>query len=310
MRKACLEQVYQLAKKDERVVFIGSDLGAGTLSHFQEEMPKRFFMEGIAEAHTVGMACGMAHEGKVVYVNTIQSFLTRRCYEQLLLDACMHNLNVRFIGNGGGLVYAPLGPTHWATEDISILRVIPNLTVLSPADAEEMNRIMPHTLNHQGPIFIRLAKGYDPIVTKAPLSGNSFEIGKAYSYREGKDVLLIGCGVMLGIMKQAGELLAEAGIEASILHLPTIKPLDNEAIISRARETRAIITVEENTILGGLGSAVTEILAEACLPNPLRMKRIGLPDSFSENYGSQLEHFAHNGLTAENIVEQTRKLLK
>ncbi|WP_421899998.1 transketolase family protein [Maridesulfovibrio sp.] len=304
MRKACLEQVYQLAKKDKRVVFMGSDLGAGTLSHFQEEMPERFFMEGIAEAHTVGMACGMAHEGKVVYVNTIQSFLTRRCYEQLLLDACMHNLNVRFIGNGGGLVYAPLGPTHWATEDLSILRTIPNLTVLAPADAEEMNRLMPQTLDHKGPIFIRLAKGYDPIVTKE----TSFEIGKAYPYSEGRDVLLIGCGVMLGTMKQAEKLLAESGIEASLLHLPTIKPLDSETIISRARKTRAIITLEENTILGGLGSAVAEILAEACLPNPLRMKRIGLPDSFSENYGSQLEHFAHNGLTAENIVKEAQKL--
>lgn len=305
MRKACLEQVYQLAKKDERVVFVGSDLGAGTLANFQEEMPERFFMEGIAEAHAVSMGCGLAHEGKVVYINTIQSFLTRRCYEQILLDGCLHNLNVRFIGNGGGLVYAPLGPTHWATEDISILRVLPNLTILSPADAEEMDRLMPLTLNHQGPIFIRLGKGYDPIVTE----DKSFEIGKAYSYREGQDVLLIGCGVMLGIMKQAEKLLAEIGIEASILHLPTIKPLDNEAIISRAQRTRAVITIEENTILGGLGSAVAEILAEACLPNPLRMKRIGLPDSFSENYGSQLQHFAHNGLTAENIVIEARKLL-
>ncbi|WP_319776844.1 transketolase C-terminal domain-containing protein [Maridesulfovibrio sp.] len=305
MRKACLEQVYQLAARDERVVFMGSDLGAGTLAHFQKEMPERFFMEGIAEAHTVGMACGMAHEGKIVYVNTIQSFLTRRCYEQLLLDACMHNLNVRFIGNGGGLVYAPLGPTHWATEDISILRVIPNLTVLCPADADEMNRLMPQTLKHQGPIFIRLAKGYDPIVTDE----KTFEIGKAYPYREGRDLLLIGCGVMLGIMKQAGELLTKAGIEASILHLPTVKPLDTEAIISRARQTRAVITVEENTILGGLGSAVAEILAEAALPNPLRMKRIGLADSFSENYGSQLEHFAHNGLTAENIVKEAHRLI-
>ncbi|WP_419781016.1 transketolase family protein [Maridesulfovibrio sp.] len=306
MRKACLEQVYQLAKKDDRVVFVGSDLGAGTLSHFREEIPDRFFMEGIAEANTVGMACGMAHEGKVVYVNTIQSFLTRRCYEQVLLDACMHNLNVRFIGNGGGLVYAPLGPTHWATEDISILRVIPNLTVLCPADAEEMNRLMPQTLDHQGPIFIRLAKGYDPIVTQE----TTFEFGKAYSYGEGEDVLLIGCGVMLGIMKDGADLLAESGIKAGILHLPTIKPLDSEAIISRARKARAVITLEENTILGGLGSAVSEILAEACLPNPLRLKRLGLADNFSTNYGSQLEHFAHNGLTAENIAKETRKLLK
>ncbi|NDV22214.1 transketolase family protein [Desulfovibrio sp. JC022] len=305
MRKACLEQIYLLAKKDKRVVFVGSDLGAGTLEHFQEEMPERFFMEGIAEGHVVGMACGLAREGKVVYVNTIQSFLTRRCYEQLVLDACLHNLNVRFIGNGGGLVYAPLGPTHWATEDISILRVIPNMTVLAPADAKEMERLMPHTLEHQGPLFIRLAKGYDPIVTEE----TSFEIGKAYQYREGNDVLILGCGVALGVIKEAGKLLAENGIESSILHLPTVKPLDSEAIIGKARKASCVITVEEHSVLGGLGGAVAEILVEACLPNPLRMKRVGLADSFSENYGTQLQHMNQNGLTAENILIEARKLL-
>ncbi|OEU66063.1 MAG: transketolase [Desulfovibrio sp. S3730MH75] len=306
MRKACLEQVYELAKKDERVVFIGSDLGAGTLCQYQKEMPGRFLMEGIAEGHTVGMACGLAHEGKIVYVNTIQSFLTRRCYEQIILDACLHNYNVRFIGNGGGMVYAPLGPTHWATEDISILRVIPNMTVLCPADAEEMVRIMPQTLEHQGPIFIRLAKGYDPIVTRE----DSFEIGKAYSYREGNDVLIVGCGVTLGIMRKAGDLLSGQGIESSILHIPTVKPLDAEAIISRARDASCVICVEENTVLGGLGGAVAEILAEACLEKPLRFKRIGLPDSFSSNYGSQLEHFDCAGITPENILAVAKDLLK
>ncbi|WP_320172152.1 transketolase C-terminal domain-containing protein [Maridesulfovibrio sp.] len=305
MRKACLEQVYELAKKDERVVFIGSDLGAGTLCHFQEEMPDRFFMEGIAEAHAVGMASGMAHEGKIVYVNTIQSFLTRRCYEQIVLDACLHNLNVRFIGNGGGMVYAPLGPTHWATEDISILRVIPNLTVVSPADAEEMVRFMPETLNHQGPIFIRLAKGYDPVVT----GEKSFEIGRAYSYREGDDALILGCGITLVSMKKAGEILAAEGVEASVLHVPTVKPLDADAILERARKASCVVCVEENTVLGGLGGAVAEILAEACLDRPLRFKRIGLPDSFSCNYGTQLEHMAAAGITPENIAATVKELL-
>ena len=306
MRKACLEQVYKLAKKDERVVFIGSDLGAGTLCQFHEEMPERFFMEGIAEAHAVGMASGMAHEGKIVYVNTIQSFLTRRCYEQILLDACLHNLNVRFIGNGGGMVYAPLGPTHWATEDLSILRVIPNLTVVSVADAEEMVRFMPQTLEHKGPIFIRLAKGYDPIVTKE----EPFEIGKAYSYREGNDVLIIGCGITLGSMKKAGEILEGHGIEATVLHVPTVKPLDCETIISMARKVSCVVCVEENTILGGLGGSVAEVLAEAELDKPLRFKRIGLPDSFSFNYGSQLEHMAAAGITAENIAHVAKELIK
>ncbi|SMF30380.1 transketolase family protein [Desulfovibrio gilichinskyi] len=305
MRKACLEQVYELAKKDERVVFIGSDLGAGTLINFQKEMPDRFFMEAIAEAHVVGMASGLAHEGKIVYVNTIQSFLTRRCYEQIVLDACLHNLNVRFIGNGGGMVYAPLGPTHWATEDLSILRCIPNMTVLCPADAEEMVRLMPETLNHQGPLFIRLAKGYDPIVTEE----KSFEIGKAYSYSEGNDALILGCGITLGAMREAGDLLEREGLKASILHIPTVKPLDSDAIILRARKSSCVVCIEENTVLGGLGGAVAEILAEACLDKPLKFKRIGLPDSFSSHYGAQLEHLAAAGITSVNIAAVVKELI-
>ncbi len=306
MRKMCLEQVYELAKKDERVVFVGSDLGAGTLAEFRAEIPERFFMEGIAEGHTVGMASGLAHEGKIVYVNTIQSFLTRRCYEQIVLDACLHNLNVRFIGNGGGMVYAPLGPTHWATEDISILRCIPNMTVLCPADAEEMKRLVPQTLHHKGPVFIRLAKGYDPIVTR----DEPFEIGKAYSYRQGNDVLLLGCGIMLEVMQKSAELLASQGIEASILHYPTVKPFDQEALLESASKVSCVVSLEENTILGGFGGAVAELLAEARFDKPLRFKRLGLADRFSENYGTQLEHLAWAGLEPDNVVSVVHGLLK
>ncbi len=305
MRKVCLNQVYELAKKDERVVFIGSDLAPGTLTQFKEEIPERFFMEGIAEGHAVGMACGMAAEGKIVYVNTIHTFLTRRSYEQIVLDACLHNLNVRFIGNGAGLVFAPLGPTHWSLEDLATLRCIPNMTILCPADEEEMARMVPETLSHEGPLFIRLAKGRDPVVTKE----KTFEIGKAYSYREGSDVLLIGCGIMLGLMQKAAGLLEKQGIEASILHIPTVKPLDVKAIVSRAAEVSAVVTVEEHSVLGGLGGAVAEVLAEACLEKPLKFKRIGLPDSFSTHYGSQLEHFEYEGLTPENIAKVSRELL-
>ena len=165
MRQMCLNMVYDLAKEDDRVFFIGSELGVGTLDRFKEEMPDRFFMEGVTEANMIGMATGLALEGKITYVNTIATFLTRRCFEQIVLDACLHEANVRLIGNGGGLVYAPLGPTHMAIEDIAILRSIPNMTIVAPADADEMARLMPLTLDHKGPMYIRLAKGYDPIVT-------------------------------------------------------------------------------------------------------------------------------------------------
>ena len=165
MRQGCLNMVHELAKRDERVFYIGSDLGEGTLDSMKEEFPDRFFMEGISEANLIGMAAGLAMEGKIVYVNTIATFLTRRCFEQLVVDLGMHNANVRLIANGGGLVYAPLGPTHEAFDDMAILRAIPNMAIVACADADEMNRLMPQTLDHQGPIYIRLGKGYDPIVT-------------------------------------------------------------------------------------------------------------------------------------------------
>jgi len=187
MRETCLDQVYELAKRDERIFFIGSDLGVNTLDNFKKEMPERFIMEGISEQHVIGMASGLALEGKIVYVNTISTFITRRCFEQVAVDACLHNLNVRLIGNGGGLVYAPLGPTHLAIEDISIMRALPNMTVVAPADADEMRRLVPQTVDHAGPIYIRLAKGYDPIVTNDDVP---FHIGKALPMRDGGDAIV------------------------------------------------------------------------------------------------------------------------
>ena len=159
MRETCLDQVYELAKQDERIFFIGSDLGVNTLDKFKKEIPGRFFMEGISEQHVVGMASGLALEGKIVYVNTISTFITRRCFEQVAVDVCLHNLNVRLIGNGGGLGYAPLGPTHLEMEDVSIMRAVPNMGGVAPADADEMRRLMPQTVDYPGPIYIRLAKG-------------------------------------------------------------------------------------------------------------------------------------------------------
>ena len=299
MRKMCLEQVYQLALKDERIFFIGSDLGVGTLKEFQEDMPRRFFMEGVSEAHVVGMASGLALEGKIVYVNTISTFLTRRCFEQIVLDVCLHNLPVRLIGNGGGLVYAPLGPTHLAIEDIGILRAVPNMTIVAPADAEEMKRLMPLTVDYPGPLYIRLAKGYDPVVTREDVP---FVIGKAVRMREGADALLITTGITLKLALEAARDLAEKGIEATILHMPTIKPLDKEAILQQAARVPVIVTIEEHSVIGGLGSAVAEVIAEARFAAPKYFKRLGIPDVFSDRYGSQALLLDYYGITAKSIA--------
>lgn len=301
MRRLCLDMVYELAKQDDRVVFIGSDLGFGTLKQFKEEIPERFFMEGISEANVVGMAAGLAMEGNIVYVNTIATFLTRRCFEQIAMDLCLHNANVRLIGNGGGLVYAPLGPTHEAIEDIAILRALPGMTIVAPADREEMRRFMPQTVDQQGPIYIRLGKGNEPVVSSDEIP---FLIGKAIKMREGSDALLVTTGVMLHIVLEAAELLSNQGIETTVLHLPTIKPLDHKAILEHAGKVPIIVSVEEHSIIGGLGSAVAEIIAEAGFSEPKKFKRVGIPDEFAHKYGSQADLQAYFGLTANNIVKE------
>jgi len=295
-----------MAKVDERIFFIGSDLGFETLKEFREEIPDRFIMEGVNEAHAVGMAAGLAMEGKIVYINTIATFLTRRCFEQVVLDLCMHNVNVRLIGNGGGVVYAPLGSTHLAIEDIAIMRALPNMTIVAPADADEMRRLMPLTIDYPGPVYIRLAKGYDPIVTDYD---TQFEIGKGILMRSGEDALVITTGISLRLALTAADKLSQAGIEIAVLHLPTIKPLDIESILDLTEPAKAVVSVEEHTVIGGLGSAVAEVLAEAGFAAPKRFKRIGLPDVFPDDYGSQDSLMARYNITSEEIIATVKELL-
>jgi transketolase len=307
MRKTCLDMVYALARQDERVFFVGSDLGVGTLKQFKTEMPERFLMEGVCEAAVVGLSAGLALEGKVVYVNTIATFLTRRCYEQVVLDLCLHKANVRLIGNGGGVVYAPLGPTHEAIEDIAIFRAIPRMTIVAPADAEEMKRLMPETLNYPGPIYIRLGKGGDPVVSDP---NQPFKIGKAFPMRQGKDALIVSTGIMLKACLDAAELLRNGGINAAVLHTPTIKPFDEKTFLELAGPAPVIVAVEEHTVIGGLGSAVAEIIAEGDFDQPKRFRRLGLPDVFPDQYGSQASLLKRYDLTAEKIAETVQSLRK
>ena len=305
MRKTCLNMVYELAKHDRRIFFVGSDLGVGTLQQFKEEMPDRFFMEGVSEASIVGMAAGLALDGKIVYINTIATFLTRRCFEQIVLDLCVHNVRVRLIGSGGGMVYAPLGPTHEATDDIAILRAIPGMTIVAPADADEMRRLMPLTVEHPGPLYIRLGKGGDPIVTNDRLP---FAIGRAYAMREGGDALIVTTGITLKTGLDAAELLAAQGLRAALVHVPTVKPLDSETLLHYCAGAPVIVTVEEHTIVGGLGSAVAELLAEAGFASPKRFRRVGIPDVFPDQYGSQASLMQRYDITAENVCSVIRQL--
>lgn len=307
MRKRCIDLVYELAKKDERVVYIGSDLSPGLLSDMQREFPDRYFMEGISEANVIGMAAGLALRGYIPYVNTIATFITRRCYEQVALDACLHKLPIRLIANGGGLVYAPLGPTHLAIEDIAIMRALPNMSVFCASDAEEMQRMMLSTLDHPDPIYIRLAKGGDKVVSKPELG---FTFGKAILLKDTptkQPVLIISTGIGTTQSIAAAELLEAQGIPVRVLHLHTVKPVDQEAILHYAAQSCLVATAEEHVLAGGLGSLVAEIFADVDF-RQVPLLRFGIPDSFAKHYGSQDDLMRTYGLMGDQIAAriQTR----
>jgi transketolase len=305
MRKVCVNCVYELAKKDKRVVFIGSDIGAGTLDNFKKEMPDRFFMEGVSEGNIIGLAAGLAKEGFIVYVNTIATFITRRCFEQNVLDLGLHNLPVRLLGSGGGLVYAPLGPTHLAIDDLAIMRTIPNMTIVAPADATEMERLMMQTVDYPGPMYIRIAKGNDPIVTP---NNEKFKIGTAIPIKKGKDVLIITTGITLKLALDAAEILKHKKIDAAILHLPTIKPLDLITIKKWIKDIPFIVSVEEHSTVGGLGSIISEIIAVTGFSKPKRFVPIALPNKFPKGYGSQTSMMERCGISTNRIILEVKKL--
>lgn len=298
MRQTAINMVHELAKRDPRVVFLGSDLGPGILEPMRQEFPERWFMEGVSEANFVGMSAGLAMEGFIPYLNTIAPFFTRRAFEQIAVDLCLHNLPVRLLSSGGGLVYAPLGPTHLAIEDMAAMRTLPNMTVVAVCDAEEMRRLMNQSLDWPGPMYIRLAKGGDPVVSDPKLP---FQIGKAILVREPGTVLFVTTGVMLGQAMQAADLLAEKGVRCGILHMHTVKPFDAEALADCAAGVRLVVSVEEHIRSGGLGSAVLETLSDAGLATPVL--RLGIPDAFPHEYGSQDTMFDTYGLKGPQIAE-------
>jgi transketolase len=302
MRATCQNMVYELAKQDGRIIFIGSDLSPGLLSGMKRDMPDRYFMEGVTEANVIGMAAGLAMEGYVPYVNTIATFITRRCYEQVAVDLCLHRLPVRLIGNGGGLVYAPLGPTHLAIDDIAIMRALPNMTVVAVCDAQEMKRFMRESADWPLPIYIRLAKGGDPVVSR---DEHGFRIGKAIVMRRAnspRPVVLMATGVMTTNCLAAADRLAEIGVDVSVIHFHTVKPLDEATVLDHASGARAVVTVEEGTMIGGFGSAVTDLLVSKTANDLPKVIRLGLPDEFPHHYGGQNDLWEHYGLLPHQIA--------
>ena len=306
MRQTCLKTIYEISKKDKKILFVGSDLGPGVMENFKKKFPDRFFMEGVAEQSIIGMAAGLAMEGFKPYVNTIATFLTRRCYEQVFVDLCLHKLPVRLVANGGGLVYAPLGPTHQSIEDISILRTIPNMSIISPCDSVEMKKLIIDTKNLKGPLYIRIAKGNDTIITH---SKEKIKFGKSITKIVPRKFLILSTGVMTQIAIKAAEKINKRHGKnfCGVLHFATIKPLDLHFIKKWFPIVKKIITIEENVLAGGFGSLILEETNKLFPKIGGKIQRIGLEDEFIKHYGTQEELLLKYKLNEENIIKKLFK---
>lgn len=285
MRAAFIQALLESAEQDERVSLVVGDLGFGVVEPFAKRFPARFVNAGVAEQNMTGIAAGMALCGKVVFTYSIANFPTLRCVEQIRNDICYHKANVKIVSVGGGFGYGALGMSHHATEDLAILRALPHMIVVAPGDPREAEAATRAVAQHPGPCYLRLGKSGEPTVHSGQID---FALGRAITVREGGDLCLIVSGGLLDNAVRAADQLGQEGLQARVLSMHTLKPLDQEAVLRAARETRAIITIEEHSLIGGLGSAVAEVLAESDEPK-VPFKRLGVPSEFAPRAGSQ-EH--------------------
>jgi transketolase len=266
----------ELVTRDPRVYALSADMGSRIIASFMQARPDRFLNFGIAEQGMVGAAAGLALSGLIPFVTTISVFLSMRALEQVRTDIAYPGLNVKIVATGGGLSYGALGPTHQGLEDLSLMRAIANLVVMAPADAAETRSALKAAAAHAGPVYIRLGRGPVPVIHVEDEVAD-FQIGRAIELHQGNDVTLLATGTLLGAALQAAEELARRGIEARVLSVPTVKPLDEAAVLRAATETRGLVTIEDNRLTGGFGSAVAEFLS-ITRPTPLRM--IGIPEVY------------------------------
>ncbi|MBE5804403.1 MAG: transketolase [Clostridiales bacterium] len=283
MRDAFTRALMREAALDPRLTLVTGDLGFGVLKPFWETYPDQFINAGIAEQAMTGLAAGLARTGRTVLTYSIGNFPTLRCIEQIRNDCAYHDANVKVVCVGGGFVYGSLGMSHHATEDMAILRALPGVTVFTPGDPHEVESIVPIMLKTPGTCYLRLGRGGEPYLHEGPLT--DWQIPRALTMRHGTDVALLSAG---GIMTQtlgAAELLREQGVSAEVVSFPCIKPIDTEKIAELAGRFRHIVTVEEHSVVGGFGSAVSEVLAE--MGTNCRLHRIGMPDVYSCIVGTQ-----------------------
>ncbi len=298
------EALIELGRTNKDIVVLSADLTQSTrASWFKDRYPDRFFGFGVAEQDMFSTAAGFALCGKVAFACTFGVFASGRAWDQIRLSICYMNLNVKIGGSHGGISVGPDGASHQALEEITLMRVLPNMTVIVPCDSVEAKLATIRAAAHPGPVYLRLGREPFPIITN---ENEPFRIGDALVLRDGDDLTIFACGVMVHEALKAHEELRRQGISARVINLHTIKPIDKEEIIKAAKETRAIVTAEEHTIVGGMGSAVSEVISEN-YPVPLRI--VGVKDRFGES-GEAWELMKYFGLNSDGIVNAAQEVLK
>ena len=296
MRNAFADEILKLALADERIVVLSGDIGNRLFDKFKAAMPTRFYNCGVAEANMISLAAGIASSGLLPLCYTITPFVTTRCLEQIKLDVCYHNMPVTIVGTGSGLSYAALGSTHHSFEDLAIMRSLPGMNVIAPADAPELRSAMRWAFAQNQPAYLRIGKKGEPVLTEEA----AFTAGRWQCLRTGSSATLLACGTILGEVLAAADLLAKDNIQAAVWNCASVKPLDLEALSHLS--SSPVFSIEEHSVLGGFGSAVAEFLSSR--KNPPRLIRFGIPDEFLHDCGEQEEARVYCGLDAASLARR------
>jgi transketolase len=302
-RDAYGEALLELGKTRKDVVALDADLSGSTKTgKFAKAFPDRFYNIGVSEQDLIGTASGLSLAGKLPFASTFAVFETGRAWEQIRQTVCYSNLNVKLVATHSGITVGEDGASHQAIEDVTLMRVLPNMTVVVPSDARETKQVIHAVAEYSGPVYVRLGRSKVPPVMPEDYT---FHLGKAHTFYLGKDANIVAMGIMVAVALESAQILRNEGIDAGVINMSTVKPLDTEALLDASEACRLIITAEEHSIIGGLGSAVSEFLSER---NPTRVCRIGIKDDFGCS-GTSGELLKLYGLTADNIVKTVKEAL-
>lgn len=305
MRFTVLRIIYEAALRDKKIYFLTGDLGHAYEEEFKKNIPNQYINTGIAEQNMIGIAAGLALSGMKVFVYSIAPFVTMRCFEQVKNDVCYQNVDVNLIGVGGGFIYGPYGNTHCSIEDIAVMRVLPNMKVVCPANPLETGQLTKQILNMGGPSYMRIGRGKEPM----PQKEYSVTFGKGYKVKDGKHGAIITSGTILTECEQTVELLTKKGLHFALINMHTIKPIDKGFVVDIINNFNTIFTVEEHSIIGGLGSAVAEIISEEARKKII-FKRFGVNDTYLHEIGSQEYLRDKHGISAQKITASIIRLLQ